>query len=64
MPQPEREFVSADVDDRKDQVGRDQDAVIGKRVNGRIADFSVNLSRNGRSEPGTARLSGSGATRR
>jgi hypothetical protein len=34
MSQPENDFVSADVDDGKDQVRRDQDAVIRKRVNG------------------------------
>ena len=34
MSQPEEDVISADVDDGKDQVGRDQDAVIGKCVNG------------------------------
>jgi hypothetical protein len=50
MSQPEDDFVRADVDDGKDDIGRDQHAVIRKCVNGRIADFRVNPSRNGWSD--------------
>ena len=46
MSQPEDHFVSGDIDDGKDEIGSDEEAVIRKCVNGRVADLSVNLSRN------------------
>ena len=56
MSQPEYDFVRADVDDGQDDVWRDRDAVIGKRIDGRIADFSVKRSRSGRNSRGDAGL--------
>jgi hypothetical protein len=55
MSEPEDHFVSGDIDDGKDEIRSDEEAVIRKCVNRRVADFSVNWPRNGRNDRGSGR---------